>query len=235
MGAATVRVRVSGLRGLFRLVSDGDDGGRPAWQSHRHSQYGVSDSLSQMTSASLPQTVLPTLWHVDNRVQALNQLRHIQHTNYSYEEKLRHDTVTESTHADSIPALHWDNVRMRGLTFAVVTFQKYSPNVMWPAVTTESPLPRTTTVFKDIRAALTHIYRCRVVLQLLLLLAALRAERSSGGSIRDDQRTVLSVQVQRQTLPGEPAVPTFFAVSHRFSHILRSQPSVLTHSSQSAC
>ena len=51
MGAATVRVRVSGLRGLFRLLPDGDDGGRPARQSHRHSKYGVSDSLLQMTSA----------------------------------------------------------------------------------------------------------------------------------------------------------------------------------------
>ena len=94
-----------------------------------------------------------------------------------------------------------------------VTFQKLSPDVMWPDATTASSLPRTTTTFKDVLTALTHIYRCRVVLQLLLLLAALRAERSSGGSIRDDQRTVLSVQVQRQTLPGEPAVPTFFAVN----------------------
>ena len=68
MGAATVRVRVSGLRGLFRLVPDDDDGGRPARQSHRHSQYGVSVSLPQMTSASLPQTVLLTLWRVDDGV-----------------------------------------------------------------------------------------------------------------------------------------------------------------------
>ena len=130
--------------------------------------------------------------------------------------------------------LHRDNVRTRGPSYLRLS-RSGLKNVMWRAVTAESPLSRTTTAFKDIRVALAHIYRCTVVLQLLLLLAALRAERSSGGPIRDDQRTLLSVQVQRQTLPGEPAVPTHssqsaFSPAPLFSVSML----VLKHSSQSA-